>query len=61
MTEWFRENSDGVMGYKLSLHILSQVTKSDRYHLRYFGHIKWQSGLERTVKEGMVPGRQGTG
>ena len=29
--------------------------------LKYFGHIKRHSGLERTVMEGMVPGKRGRG
>jgi hypothetical protein len=30
-------------------------------NIKYFGHIKRHSGLERTITEGMVAGRRGRG
>ena len=29
--------------------------------MKYFGHIKRHSGLERTIMEGMAPGKRGRG
>ena len=44
MSQWFRENGNRRHGF---------------WKMKYFGHIKCHSGLERMVIEGMIPGVQG--